>query len=212
MGVPDTADASATIDFTELSAAPRAGEKQFTWMPGERGGVYVANVFIGVIGVFAVIFAIASAVRAAVEGRPVTALVDLAVGAVALLLMAGAILRSVLRRRRFGKRSPFLSPRLPAFAAANALELERESTAIRVPVVEGRPGYRVIDRRVCDRLRSDDGGAAAVGAFELGDFAWTVDHGGGRKGIGTVHARLRRRADAARPPADRAAVDATGRR
>jgi hypothetical protein len=176
---------TATVDLTALTAAPAKGEQTFLWMPGERSGVYVANVFIGVVGGFAILLSVIAAGKAAAAGQPNTALGYLGLGLVAAILIVGAIIRVVVRRRRYGVPAVLLGPRLPAFAAANGWEHDAAVSPPRVRIVEGGPDLKVLDSRAKDRIRSDDGGEATTGDFELGDFVWTVDHGGGKKGIGT---------------------------
>ena len=176
---------TTTADLSALTAAPTTRDVKFLWMPGQRSWVYVANVFIGVVGGYAVIGGFAGAINATNEGRPNTTLGYLLMAGVAATVITGAIIRSAWRRRRFGVPSVLLGPRLPALADANGWGHDREVAPPRVPIVEGGPDLKLLDSRVKDRIRSDDGGDAEPGAFEFGDFVWTVDHGGGKKGIGT---------------------------
>jgi hypothetical protein len=184
----------ATVDLTPLTDPPAEGERTFTWMPGERSSVYVANVFIGVVGAFAIIFAVVGIAQSVVRDAPKTAIGYAVLGAIAAVVILGAIVRAVVRRRRYGVTAVELGPRLPRFAEANGWRFDREAKdgdapGIRVPIVEPGPDVNAVTRRVTGRIRSDDGEQAnpepAPGTFELGDFFWTVDHGGGPKGVGT---------------------------
>jgi hypothetical protein len=176
---------TATVDLSALTAPPAAKDVTFLWMPGERGRVYLANVFIGVVGGFAIWFSIVGSIRVALKGQPNTAIGYLVLGLIAAVTITVMVVRVVIRRRRYGVPSVVLGPRLPAFAAANGWGYDREVVPPRVAILERTPLYNVISSQSRDRIRSDDGGEAAPGAFELGDFIWTVDHGGGKKGIGT---------------------------
>jgi len=171
------------MDFTELTAPPLPTERTFVRMPRTSFATYVANVLIGVIGGFAVIFGVSGAVSANGKGQPVTATAYLIVALIACALIVGAIIRAVYRRRRYGVRTVVLGPRLPAFAAANGLRLESESTEIPVTIVEPGTALKILDRRVRRRLRPADFDPSTPSAFELGDFHWRADHGGGRRGI-----------------------------
>jgi hypothetical protein len=171
------------MDYAVLTAPPLPTERTFVRMPGSPFSNYVANVLIGVIGGFALIFGLSGAVSASGKGQPLTATVYLIFAAVAAALIAGAIIRAVYRRRRYGVRTVALGQRLQAFAAANQLQLEPESTEIPVTIVEASPTMKILERRVRDRLRPADFDPSVPASFELGDFHWTADHGGGRKGI-----------------------------
>jgi hypothetical protein len=171
------------MDFAVLTAPPLPTERTFVRMPRQSFATYVANVLIGVIGGFAVVFGVSGAVSASGNGQPVTATAYLVVALIAGALIAGTIIRGVYRRLRYGVRTVVLGPRLQSFAGANGLRLESESTEIPVTIVEPGPNLKVLDRRVRRRLRPADFDPSVPSAFELGDFHWRADHGGGRRGI-----------------------------
>ena len=159
---------TATADLSALTAAPTARDVTFLWMPGQRSRVYVADVFIGVVGGFAIWFSVFASIKSAIEGRPTTALAYLALGLITLVTITVAIVRAPVRRRRYGVRSVVLGPRLPAFAEANGWGYDREVVPPRVAIVERGPGLNVLNSQSRDRIRSDDGGAAAPGASSSG--------------------------------------------
>ena len=105
------------MDYAVLTAPPLPTERTFVRMPGSPFSNYVANVLIGVIGGFALIFGLSGAVSASGKGQPVTATVYLVFAGIAAALIAGAIIRAVYRRRRYGVRTVALGQRLAATAA-----------------------------------------------------------------------------------------------
>ncbi|MEO8528815.1 MAG: hypothetical protein ABI435_07035 [Pseudolysinimonas sp.] len=171
------------MDFSALTAPPRPDERTFLRMPAGSFATYVANVLIGVLGAFALGIGTWMAVSSSAAGRPVTATMYLILALIAIALIAGAIIRTLYRRRRYGVRSVVMVPRLPAFAAANGLRLEAESTDIPVSIIEPTPSMKILDRRVRSRLRPADFDPTAPAAFEVGDFHWRADYGGGNRGI-----------------------------
>jgi len=163
-------------DFSPLTAPARPDEETFVWARPGRSMRTLVTVLVVVLGILFLPAGVIAALVLWFLGLPVTAL---AYAALAALVALGMLLFRVHEKRTAQPPTVRLSPRLPAFAAANGLILDREVPAPRVPVM-AFSSRRMVAHRVVDRLHSDDGAPdPAPGTAEMGDYFWSVDYGMG---------------------------------
>ncbi|AYF98904.1 hypothetical protein [Protaetiibacter intestinalis] len=173
-------------ELSVLLAPARPGEESFRWAEPIRRNTLVVFFLAVLLGLILLVACLVLSALLALQGRPVTALAYLGFAVVPGAALVGAW-RWDRRWMRWGTSEQVrLAPRLPAFAEANGLTLDREVAVPRV-----RPGVsgsgRLIADRLENRLRADDGAPdPSPGVAELGDYIWLEEYAGGSRATRSV--------------------------